>query len=157
MDWIWKIGSRLNDRYWKKGVNLSSSIKTMKGSIMRKRMVLLFWIVLLSMTGSLVFAQDRQGDLKKGKAIYQQHCLRCHGISGSGDGLEAAFLTIPPANLLSDQSRLKSDLELLMIITHGSIYSPMHGWGDRLTEGEMWDVLEYIRFLAPFKAIARVQ
>ncbi len=124
---------------------------------MRKRMFLLLWIVLLGMTGSLVFAQDRQGDLKSGEAIYQQHCLRCHGIGGSGDGPEAAYLTVPPANLLSGQSRLKSDVELYMIIAHGSIYSPMHGWRDRLTESQMWDVLEYIRFLAPFKAIARVQ
>lgn len=75
-------------------------------------------------------------------------------MSGSGDGLEAAYLTVPPANLLSGQSRLKSDFELYMIIAHGSIYSPMHGWRGRLTESEMWDVLEYIRFLAPFKAIA---
>lgn len=99
----------------------------MKGSLIRKGKFLLSWIVLLGMPGFLVFAQDRQGDLKSGEAIYQQHCLRCDGMSGSGDGLEAAFLTISPANLLSAQSRLKSDFELLMIISHGSIYSPMHG------------------------------
>lgn len=122
--------------------------------MMNKRMAVLFWIVLLGMTGSLVMAQDRPGDPKSGRDIYQQHCLRCHGMSGSGDGLEAAYLTVPPANLLSGQSRLKSDFELYMIIAHGSIYSPMHGWRGRLTESEMWDVLEYIRFLAPFKAIA---
>ncbi len=120
-------------------------------------MCLLLWIVVLGMTGSLVFAQDSQGDIKSGEAIYQQHCLRCHGSSGSGDGPEGAYLTVPPANFLSDQSRLKSDLELMMTIAHGSIYSPMHGWRGRLSESAMWDVVEYIRFLAPFKAIAQAQ
>ncbi len=124
---------------------------------MKKRLFFLCSIVLLGMTGSWSFAQDQQGDLKSGEAIYQQHCLRCHGNNGSGDGIEGAFLTIPPGNFLSDQSRMKSDIELLMIIRYGSIYSPMHGWGDRLTESQMWDVLEYIRFLAPFKAIALAQ
>ena len=129
----------------------------MKGSIMKKVVPLMSLIVLLGMTASLAFAQNQPGDPKRGKGIFLEHCSRCHGSSGSGDGPEAAYLTVPPANLLSGQSRLKSDFELYMIIAHGSIYSPMHGWKDRLTESEIWDVLEYIRFLAPFKAIAMVQ
>ncbi len=124
---------------------------------MKKIVILLSWIMLLGMTGSLVFAQDRQGDPKSGNGIYQQHCVRCHGISGSGDGPEAAFLTVPPTNLLSERSRVKSDFELYMTIAHGSIYSPMHGWMGRLQDHEMWDVLAYIRFLAPYKAIAQAQ
>lgn len=125
---------------------------------MKKIMVCLLMIILLgSLTSTWAYAQLGQGDMKRGKAIYQEHCLRCHGMSGSGSGPESAYLTVPPANFLSDQSRLKSDLELLMTIAHGSIFSPMHGWRGRLSESEMWDVLEYIRFLAPFKAIARAQ
>jgi mono/diheme cytochrome c family protein len=30
----------------------------------------------------------------------------------------------------------------------------MHGWGDRLSEQELWDVLSYIRTLAPFNPLA---
>lgn len=124
---------------------------------MKTRVILLSLIVLLGMTGPLVLAQDRPGDLKYGEVIYQRHCLQCHGIGGGGNGPDAVYLTVPPANLLSNQSRLKSDFELYMIIAHGSIYSPMHGWRDRLMDDEMWDVLEYIRFLAPYKAIAQAQ
>ena len=123
--------------------------------MMRKKMFLLFLILFASTTPT--FAQDRPGDLKNGEAIYQEHCLRCHGSNGSGDGPEGAYLTVPPANFLSDQSRLKSDLELIMTIAHGSVYSPMHGWRGRLSESAMWDVVAYIRFLTPFKAIARVE
>lgn len=106
--------------------------------------------------GPSVMAQDYQeGDPRKGEAIYKQHCLRCHGVNGTGEGPEARFLTVPPANFLSDQSRMKADIELLIVIAHGSIFSPMHGWRGQLSESEMWDVLRYIRILAPYKAIAR--
>ena len=121
---------------------------------MKHVFVCLVWIIVVGMIGSEGFAQDRQGDPKSGRTIFQEHCSRCHGTDGGGDGPDAAYLTVPPANLLSDQSRMKSDLELLMTIAHGSIFSPMHGWRGKLSESEMWDVLEYIRFLAPFKAIA---
>ena len=89
---------------------------------MKSIVVLLLFI---SLMGSWALAQERQGDRKRGEAIYQQHCLRCHGSNGNGEGPEAAYLTVPPANFLSDRSRLKSDLELLTIIAHGSIFSPM--------------------------------
>jgi mono/diheme cytochrome c family protein len=104
---------------------------------------------------SMVIAQNPQGDSQRGQAIYQQHCLRCHGMSGNGRGPDAPFLIVPPANFLSDQSRVKADLELLMTIAHGSIFSPMHGWRGQLTDQQMWDVLRYLRQLAPFKVMTR--
>jgi hypothetical protein len=32
------------------------------------------------------------------------------------------------------------------------VYSPMHGWWDRLSRSDMQDVVSYIRRLAPFQA-----
>jgi mono/diheme cytochrome c family protein len=29
----------------------------------------------------------------------------------------------------------------------------LHGWGDRLSDQEMWDVLSYVRTLAPFNPV----
>jgi hypothetical protein len=55
---------------------------------------------------------------------------------------------VPPANFQSPKSQLKSDLELLIVIAHGVVYSPMHGKRDILTDQEMWDVLQYIRTFA---------
>ena len=34
-----------------------------------------------------------------GRALYQDHCLACHGASGQGDGPAAAGLDHPPADL----------------------------------------------------------
>lgn len=107
--------------------------------------------VLLS---SLAVGQEiLRGDPKNGRTIYQQHCLSCHGEKGDGNGPDLQFLTVPPANFHSLQSRSKTDWELMTVITFGVVFSPMHGWADRLTEQERWDVLGYIRQLAPFNPV----
>jgi len=98
--------------------------------------------------GTWATAQYVPGDPNRGQAIYAQHCLRCHGSQGAGDGPDAAVLIVPPANFQSPKSQLKSDLELLIVIAHGVVYSPMHGKRDILTDQEMWDVLQYIRTFA---------
>ena len=112
--------------------------------------------VVFSLAGSSVFAQDYQGNPKGGEALYQQHCLRCHGAKGDGNGPEGKYLIIPPADFHST-SNTKMDSELFIIIKFGLIFSPMHGWADRLTDEEILDVISYIRFLAPFKALTSVK
>jgi mono/diheme cytochrome c family protein len=37
--------------------------------------------------------------VKSGKALYTQHCVSCHGATGSGDGPAASALKVPPADL----------------------------------------------------------
>jgi hypothetical protein len=57
-------------------------------------------------------------------------------------------LKVSPANFQRFQSFLKSDDELLRTIEHGVVYSPMHSWRGQLTDGEMQDVVAYIRVLS---------
>ena len=95
-----------------------------------------------------VTAQDFPADVERGKAIYQRHCATCHGPSGWGDGPSAAELKVPPANFQRFRSFMKSDEELLRTIEHGVVFSPMHSWRGQLTDGEMQDVLAYIRLLS---------
>ena len=42
---------------------------------------------------------------------------------------------------------------MLSIISRGVIFSPMHGWQDRLSEVEMLDVLSYVRKLGALGSI----
>ncbi len=93
-------------------------------------------------------AQDYPPDVTRGKAVYERHCQVCHGISGYGDGPEAAALKVRPANFHRVGSFLKSDEELLRTIEHGVVFSPMHSWRGQLTDGEMQDVVAYIRLLS---------
>lgn len=95
-----------------------------------------------------LYAQDYPPDRTRGKAVYERHCQNCHGPSGRGDGSDAASLKVPPANFQRFQSFLKSDEELLRTIEHGIVFSPMHSWRGQLTDGEMQDVVAYIRLLS---------
>ncbi|MCC6144346.1 MAG: cytochrome c [Candidatus Hydrogenedentes bacterium] len=92
-------------------------------------------------------AQEFPPDTVKGKAVYERHCLACHGAGGRGNGPDAAGLTVPPANFHRFKSFLKSDEELLRTIEHGIVFSPMHAWQGQLTETERQDALAYIRLL----------
>lgn len=103
------------------------------------------------------FSQEPFGNPKEGKVLYEKHCAHCHGTDGVGDGPDTQFLMVQPANFHSLESRSKTDWDLMTIITFGAAFSPMHGWADRLTEAERWDVLRYIRLLAPFNPMARYQ
>jgi mono/diheme cytochrome c family protein len=102
----------------------------------------------LFLSAHSVAAQDIPADMNRGKALYQNHCATCHGQTGWGDGPTAASLTVTPANFHRFRSFLKSDEELLRTIEHGIVFSPMHAWSSSLTEGQMADVLAYVRLLS---------
>lgn len=105
----------------------------------------------------LVLGQELPGNPQNGKILYEKNCANCHGEKGAGDGPDTQFLMVQPANFHSLESRSKTDWELMNTITFGAAFSPMHGWSDRLTEDERWDVLRYIRLLAPFNPMAYQQ
>ena len=100
------------------------------------------------LSAPLLQAQEYPADITRGKDVYQRHCQACHGAGGLGDGPDAKDLKVAPANFHRFSSILKSDEELLRIIEHGVVFSPMHAWRGRLTDGEMQDVVAYIRLLA---------
>ena len=97
---------------------------------------------------SFAHAQEYPSDTTRGKAAYERHCQKCHGVGGWGDGPDAHTLKVAPANFHRFSSFLKSDEELLRTIEHGVVFSPMHSWRGQLTDGEMQDVVAYVRFLS---------
>ena len=83
-----------------------------------------------------------------GPAIYARLCQKCHGVAGRGDGPQAQWKFLPPANFHSPASRAKSDEQLLSIIEHGVIFTPMHSYRGTLTDAQMREVLAHIRRLS---------
>ena len=106
-------------------------------------------VIVLFGLGAWVSAHA-QGRIRTGAAIYEEHCARCHGLTGRGDGPDAQSLIVRPANLQSLRSRAKTDFDLFTTVAYGIAYSPMHGWRGRLTDEEMLEVISYVRTLAPF-------
>lgn len=87
-------------------------------------------------------------DLGKGKAIYEQLCLTCHGPRGKGDGPTGKVLIPPATDLTSAASKKKSDADLLKIIRDGKPPTAMPAWKGQLSEQDIRDVLAYIRSLS---------
>lgn len=104
-------------------------------------------------TSSWLSAQELGGSPDSGEAIYKAQCLRCHGKYGDGKGPDAAALVVGPPDFHSALFRDKSDFELLVAISNGVLFSPMHSWRGRLTDEEMADVIHYIRALAPERSL----
>jgi mono/diheme cytochrome c family protein len=105
-------------------------------------------LALIGLVLSPLYGQDYPPDRERGKAVYEEHCQSCHGSSGRGDGPASDSLKVRPTNFQRFQSFLKSDEELLRAIEHGIVFSPMHSWRGQLTDGEMQDVVAYIRLLS---------
>lgn len=104
---------------------------------------------LIVLAGSWASGQTVRGNPKAGQAIYEQHCLRCHGEKMDGNGPDTPYLIVRPANLQSLITRSKTDQELLGAISNGVLFSPMHGFRGKLTDQQMSDVLSYIRTVSP--------
>lgn len=103
------------------------------------------------LSSSWLSAQDLGGNPDKGEAVYKEQCLRCHGRLGDGNGPDAGDLIVRPTDFHTVRSREKSDFELLVAISNGVLFSPMHSWRGRLSDEQMVDVIHYIRALAPLR------
>jgi len=110
---------------------------------------MLFILMFVALSTSVVLAQAIRGDSKVGQGIYEQQCLRCHGDKLDGNGPDSQDLIVQPADLRSRITRSKTDWELLVAISNGVLFSPMHSFRGKLTDQQMLDVLSYIRSVSP--------
>ncbi len=109
-------------------------------------------LCLIVLASSWAVGQTR-GNPKEGQAVYKQNCLRCHGEKLDGNGPEAQYLILRPANFQSQSLLAKTDWELLVTISNGVLFTPMHAFRGRLTDQQMLDVLSYIRSMALFNVV----
>ena len=87
-----------------------------------------------------------QESVALGMGIYEQHCLLCHGVGGLGDGPAGAGLQPPPADLVVHVP-LHPDRALFEFIRDGIPDTSMVPLGDKLSEDEIWHVINYIQTL----------
>lgn len=93
---------------------------------------------------------EKPASTARGKMIYENRCVECHGVEGRGDGEKASSLSPRPGSLVSAATSAKSDRDLLRTIQNGKPRTAMPAWKDVLTEDEIHDVLRYVRSLVHF-------
>ena len=79
--------------------------------------------------------------------LYDDHCERCHGKTGKGDGVDATKFSTSPRDL-SDSSRMsaQSDGQLFYKISEGR--KPMPEFKTKLTEEQRWQLVLLMRSMA---------
>ena len=84
-----------------------------------------------------------------GRIIYARFCRSCHGIEGKGDG-RGAPPDVVVANLVDDQwDNGDTDAEIFETIREGvppDLY--MEPWEGRISDEDIWNVVNYLRDLA---------
>ena len=85
--------------------------------------------------------------LDAARIVYSDHCERCHGKTGKGDGPDATKFYTSPRDL-TDTSRMsaQSDGELFYKISEGR--RPMPEFKTKLTEEQRWQLVLLMRSLA---------
>jgi mono/diheme cytochrome c family protein len=85
--------------------------------------------------------------IEEGKKLYLRNCASCHGPSGKGDG-SMALAGGTPANLTDETwDHGSSDGEIFVVIRDGTS-SDMEPYKDRLSEKQIWDIVNFIRSLS---------
>jgi mono/diheme cytochrome c family protein len=92
-------------------------------------------------------ASQPERDVLSGRVIFSTICIRCHGVDGKGGG-QLKF-TPPVADLTSPAIQGKLDARLFKSVHDGRQNTAMGAWRESLTDDEIWDVLAYVRTLAP--------
>jgi len=97
------------------------------------------------------------GSAAHGKAVYDAHCVECHGPTGKGDGPASPFLTPRPRDFTSGKYKIRStetsnvptDDDLIRSVGQGLYGSAMPGWATLLPAGDIRDVVGYIKTMSP--------
>jgi len=87
-----------------------------------------------------------------GADLYRNDCAGCHGVAGAGDGRDARGLPRPPADLRAPHTGQHTAGDLYWWITRGIPRGGMPAFGQRLTDEERWNLVNFVRALGSAEA-----
>jgi mono/diheme cytochrome c family protein len=94
-----------------------------------------------------------EASIATGEKLYATHCAACHGPKGAGDGVQAAKFTPRPSDLSDAQWKHgPSDGEIFTVIRNGVPKTSMSAFGKKMTQGDTWDVVNFLRSFGPKNA-----
>ena len=88
-------------------------------------------------------------NLLRGKEVFLDRCVGCHGLEGDGKGPGARFLSPPPADFTDkDDACCGGDTgpgDFYYRILHGWPGTAMENFGDRLSVNDIWRVVLFVK------------
>lgn len=93
-------------------------------------------------------SQFTANGIVRGQALYQQHCLRCHGSDGRGEGPDAEHLPMWPPNFSGALLWRRLEGELFWRVRHGLHnrhgQQTMPGFALSLNDTQIWELLDFL-------------
>lgn len=85
--------------------------------------------------------------IERGRQLFRQNCVICHGQAGRGDGPAALSLNPRPVDLRLHVPQ-HPDGFLEYWIAEGVAGTAMPAWKEQLSEEQRWQIVRYLRELA---------
>jgi cbb3-type cytochrome c oxidase subunit III len=121
------------------------------------RMYVAWPVAAALLAAALWAAHDTVEAQPRGKAVYDAHCVECHGASGKGDGPSASYLVPRPRDFTTGKYKIRttesgsipSDDDLMASVRRGLYGTAMPAWDRILPDADIADVVQYIKSLSP--------
>jgi len=88
-------------------------------------------------------AEPTQDVISRGRVVYNNYCLPCHGASGAGDGPVAQRGYPPPPPLTAENAINMKDGQIFHILTYGQGNMPRYA--PQISREDRWKVITYLR------------
>ena len=90
-----------------------------------------------------------EANLLRGKEVFLERCVGCHGLKGDGKGPAATFMSPPPADFTDkDDACCGGDTgpgDFYYRILHGWPGTAMENFGERLSVDDIWRVVLFVK------------
>jgi mono/diheme cytochrome c family protein len=83
--------------------------------------------------------------VERGRMLFQQNCIQCHGVDGRGDGPDAANLSPKPTDF-RQHIPLHDDQQFFGFIANGYPGSEMPKFREAFSETDIWNLVNFLRF-----------
>jgi len=105
-----------------------------------------FALVLLVLAGGRALADDAG----RGKLVYAQNCVVCHGVKGKGNGPSGRGLNPKPTDFTTAVANDDEWFKATKLGTKAIGKSPgMEAYAGKLSDEQIRDVLAYVKTLRP--------
>jgi len=89
-----------------------------------------------------------EGNLSRGRTLFNQKCSACHGEDGKSQTPFAAVMPTKPVDLTGEKVRAIGEGAMYTVISSGGVSGAMHAFKGRVTDQALWQIALYAQRLS---------